>query len=167
MSEYILKKSDVCHPMNDESTTNDTLDCLSWVIVSSSRRNLNHQDGEPTQQTVTPGLRAQVRQTESLFCLGFVILCTISTPPAKSNCAVQLHRYVWRALLAVRLEPFSKKNCVCCFHNYLQKWHTPTAARGWIPQSPLKCSTSLIARSLRFWLTSQKGENKNTQMMDL
>lgn len=142
-----------------------TLDCLSWVIGSSSRKNLNHQGAEPTRQTVTPGHRAQVRQTKSLLCLGFVILCTISTLPAKSYCAVQLHRYVWRALLAVRLEPFSTlvvKNCVCCFHNYFQKWHTPTAARGWIPPFPLKCSTSLIARSLRFWLTSQKGENKNT-----
>lgn len=74
-----------------------SLDCLLFVIVRPFRRNLNRRDAEPTQQTVTPGRRARVRQTKkkSLFSLGFVILCYIATLAVKSDCAVHLHCYAW------------------------------------------------------------------------
>lgn len=138
-----------------------TINCFILSNCFSSRRNLNHRGAELTRQTETPGRRAQVRQTKSLFCLRFIIPCTISTLPVKSNCGIQLQHYVWRAAWPGALS----WNCCFFYYYYFQKWHILTAARGWTQPFPLKCSTSLTARSLRSWLTSQKGEN--SWMLDL
>lgn len=127
-----------------------TFDSLPFVIASSSRRNLNHQDAEPTRQTVTLGQRAQVSQTKSLSCSEFVILCSVSTAP-KSDCfALYTAVYEegntgWEAFYFVVKQQFA------VFVIFFQKWPTHTAAQDWTRPSPLKCSTSQIARSHRFW----------------
>lgn len=67
LKEEILKCSSssvTCQMMTQQLITSD---CLLWVIGSSSRRNSNRQDAEPTRQTVTPGRRARVRQTKCSF----------------------------------------------------------------------------------------------------
>lgn len=67
LKEEILKCSSLsvtCQMMTQQLITSD---CLLWVIGSSSRRNSNRRDAEPTRQIVTPGRRARVRQTKCSF----------------------------------------------------------------------------------------------------
>lgn len=87
LKEEILKCSSssvTCQMMTQQLITSD---CLLWVIGSSSRRNSNRQDAEPTRQTVTPGRRARVRQTKC----SFLSSPATSLLAVKSNCAIQLH----------------------------------------------------------------------------
>lgn len=95
-----------------------TFDSLPFIIASSSRRNLNHRDAEPTRQTVTLGHQAQVSQTKSLSCSEFVILCSISTA-VKSDCFVQSHCCVQRGQYWMRGILSCCETTVCCFLNFL------------------------------------------------